>query len=138
MEEGTGAPLLENVVPILAGAIQEPLQADKLKDNLAQYKTPANCEFLVPPRVNPEIWRNLRHTTKARVVAFQHAQTRLGKSLTAIGRLIDTVLAAKKKPGSLKLEDILNLTFDAFSLEAGAFQELNTRRKHIRPELSRQ
>ncbi len=126
MEEGAGDPLPENVVPIPAGATQKPLQADKLKDKLAQYKTPANCEFLVPSRVNPEVWRNLQHTTKARDVTLQHVQTRMAKLLTAIGRLIDMVLAGKKKPASLKLEDILTLAFDAFLLEAGAFQKLNT------------
>ena len=41
------------------------LEEAKLKEKLAKYNRPDNCEKLTVPKVNPEIWNRLKYGTKS-------------------------------------------------------------------------
>ena len=50
------------------------LEEAKLKEKLAKYNRPDNCEKLTVPKVKPEIWNELKHGTKSADLRLANTQ----------------------------------------------------------------
>ena len=55
----------------------------KLKEKLAKYNQPGNCEKITVPKVNPEIWNKLKHTTGSASLLLANMQ-KLSKSVVQL------------------------------------------------------
>ena len=74
------------------------LEEAKLKEKLAKYNRPDNCEKLTVPKVNPEIWNKLKHGTKSADLRLANMQKVLVKVGSAVAKATDTLLAIRADP----------------------------------------
>ena len=74
------------------------MEEAKLKEKLAKYNRPDNCEKLTVPKVNPEIWNKLKHGTKSAVLRLANMQKVLVKVGSAVAKATDTLLAIRADP----------------------------------------
>ena len=63
----------------------------KLKEKLAKYNRPDNCEKLTVPKVNPEIWNKLKHITRSADLRLANMQKVLVKVGSVVAKSTDTV-----------------------------------------------
>ena len=66
---------------------------------MKKYDRPKNCEKLIVPRVNPEIWSTLNHTVRGsdqKLVNFQKTLVKVGVALT---QSTETLLSMRAKHG---------------------------------------
>ena len=57
-----------------------------------KYKSPKNSNFLCVPKVNLELWHDLRCSTKSKDLGLQEIQKHLVKSTQPMIQLLETVL----------------------------------------------
>ena len=102
-----------------------------LENTYDKYKCPSNCENLVVPRVNTEIWNNVQASTRSRDLKLQKIQKPLIAGITALAKGISNNAITNATPG-FELQDSL-------ALLTSANFELNCLRKDsIKPNLLKQ
>ena len=74
------------------------LEEAKLKEKLAKYNRPDNCEKLTVPKVNPEIWNKLNHVTRSADLRLANTQKVPVKVGSAVAKSTDTLLAIRADP----------------------------------------
>ena len=74
------------------------LEEAKLKEKLAKYNRPDNCEKLNVPKVNPEIWNKLKHVTRSAELRLANMQKILVKVVSTVAKSTDTLLAMRADP----------------------------------------
>ena len=116
------------------------LSEDNAEEKLGKYNRPQNCGNLVSTRVNPEIWANMRASSKSRDLKMLKIETSMLKSRNPIISLTDKFMAMKIKPQNISKEDVscfLQFTLDSLTLLSHSVYEANhIRRKLIRPDLN--
>ncbi|CAB3983294.1 Hypothetical predicted protein [Paramuricea clavata] len=114
--ERTGDPVSDKLALIANKRWNHKLSDDQLKEKAEKYPRPANCDKVVSPRVNPEIWAKLTRAVRGE----------------------DHKLFPKSDPKSLKIDDLMRMNTDAVALVSHASHELAQRRREIiRPHLHR-
>ena len=116
----------------------------KLKEKLAKYNRPDNCEKLTVPKVNPEIWNKLKHGTRSADVRLANMQKVLVKVGSAVAKSTDTLLAIRANPEKTsasalteKLGELVTHNADALALLGHVNIELSYRRRDaIKPNLN--
>ena len=119
------------------------LEEAKLKEKLAKYNRPDNCEKLTMPKVNPDILNKLKHGTKSADLRLANIQKVLVKVGSAVAKF-DTLLAIRADPektSALALTEILvkfvTYNADALALLGHVIIELSYRRRDaIKPNLN--
>ena len=104
-----------------------------------RYCRPSNCEELVVPTINSEIWRMLPKSTKFDDVALQRAQSMLIGSSSAIA----TAFTDLKSLGDSATKSILRKLGDAVLLQCSAAFAISLKRRDfikplLKPELRSQ
>ena len=118
-----GDPIRSDVANSLNFALVEKLEDKCLQDTIDKYKCPQNCEALVVPKVNPQIWENINSQTRSRDLKLQRVQKPLIKGLTALAKACEGPCSVEQEHGLLLL--------------ATANFELNNLRKDlIKPDLN--
>ena len=74
------------------------LEDAKLKEKLAKYNWPDNCDKLTVPKINPEIWNKLKHVTRNTDLRLANMQKVLVKVGSAVAKSTDTLLAIRADP----------------------------------------
>ena len=74
------------------------LEEAKLKEKLAKYNPPDNCEILTVPKVNPKIWNKLKHVTRSADLRLANMQKILVKVGSTVAKSTDTLLAMRADP----------------------------------------
>lgn len=102
----------------------------------AEYKTPENCQNLLVPMVNSEIWNSLPMSAKSSDAKYQAMQQTLMRSMIAQTRAMDVII--KSTPRST-LPSILKPLLDSAKQTSIVIQDINLRRKNnlktfMRPE----
>ena len=64
-DEQTDPKVAQKLADIVNKRWGSKLEEAKLKEKLAKYNRPGNCEKLTVPKVNPEIWNKLKHGTRS-------------------------------------------------------------------------
>ena len=57
--EGTGPPTASNLADLINGKFNAEYSVEKRKEILQKYKKPSNCDHVLVPKVNEEIWSKL-------------------------------------------------------------------------------
>lgn len=100
-----------------------------------EYKTPENCQNLVVPMVNAEIWNSLPLLAKTNDAKYQAMQQHLMRSLVALTRTMDVVM---KNSARSVLPIILKPLLDSAKQTSVVIQEINQRRKNNLKNFMRQ
>ncbi|CAB4027112.1 Hypothetical predicted protein [Paramuricea clavata] len=111
---------------------------DQLKEKAEKYPRPANCDKVVSPRVNPEIWAKLPKAVRGEDHKLFRVQTQLSTVTNLVVQATDMLLKAKSDPKSLQIDDLVRMNTDAVALVSHASHELAQRRREIiKPHLHR-
>ena len=119
------------------------MEEAKLKEKLAKYNRPDNCEKLTVPKVNPDILNKLKHGTKSADLRLANIQKVLVKVGSAVAKF-DTLLAIRADPEKTsalalteKLGKLVTYNADALALLGHVNIELSYRRRDaIKPNLN--
>ena len=74
------------------------LEEARLKEKLAKYNRPDNCEKLTVSKVNPEIWNKLKHVTRSADLRLANMRKILVKVGSAVAKSTDILLALRADP----------------------------------------
>ena len=85
--EKTSAALNTSLAELVNGLINEKVPKEKLAHLQEKYLRPDNCPYLISPKINKQIWQQLRQETRNSDSAFQKAKGLLMTGLYAILQL---------------------------------------------------
>jgi len=131
--EKTAPAIDSNLTEIVKSLLLEKLPEDKLAEVQKKYLRPENCTNLVAPKINKQIWQQLRQETKNNdgqrtTTAFQKAQSLLLLGLYAV---LDTCNSSSGEQKNV-------LTHAAVLLLSSDRELVLKRRDLIRPNLNKQ
>ncbi len=104
-EATTGPNVSQQLADILNQRWSSKLDESKLKSKMEKHDRPENCEKLSVPKVNPEIWSKLQHTTRGSDLRLANFQKTLVKVRAALTKSADSLLNIS---GQNKLVQTLN------------------------------
>lgn len=114
---------------------------ERVKDTFDKISRPENCEKLVVPSVNPEIWRKIPARSRTSDLRFVTTQRAVVKAATAIVHTTQMVIRAARegKPVDKALKtSVTDMHADALLLLGHVSSDLSMRRRSaIRPHLNR-
>ncbi|XP_028518407.1 uncharacterized protein LOC114576281 [Exaiptasia diaphana] len=132
LEEAFSAPVDTNLASIVNKLARSKMSDDKLKEKLNKYNRPQNCEKLITPKVNSEIWAKISSSTRSRDVKLQKIQTMLMKATTVLVGLADKLVKNEKDNSTVKS------MFDSIAFISHANIEISHRRRDfIKPDLNK-
>ena len=143
-DEQTDPKVAQKLADIVNRGWGSKLKEAKLKEKLAKYNPPDNCEKLTVPKVNPEIWNKLKHGTRRADLRLANMQKVLVKVGSAVAKSTDTLLAIRSNPEKTsaaalteKLGELVTHNADALALLGHVNIELSYRRRDaIKPNLN--
>ena len=143
-DEQTDPKVAQKLADIVNKRWGSKLEEAKLKEKLAKYNRPDNCEKLTVPKVNPEIWNKLKHVTRSADLRLANMQKVLVKVGSAVAKSTDTLLAIRADPEKTsasalteKLGKLVTYNADALALLGHVNIELSYRRRDaIKPNLN--
>lgn len=113
------------------------LNADEFTGLCSNYSIPKNCDFLLPPSLNPEISAILTTAANNRDNWYVDTQRHLGHGLSALGQGIHALLGEQVSVPSNSNKELLTAMSDAAKIFAHVFHHATmTRRRLILPALS--
>ena len=126
--EKTSPAIDANLADIVKSLLTEKLSKDKLAEVQNKYQRPENCTNLIAPKINKQIWQQLRQETRNSDSAFQKAQSLVLSGLYAILQLCNSSSGDQR-----------NVLTHTAVLLLSANRELNLKRRDlIRPDLNKQ
>ncbi len=131
-EDQMGPALPDKIAAIVNKGVRSTFSPEQEKTLCEQFLRPENCQNLVVPRVNKELWLKLRHSTRSRDLKVQKTQNLLLKSIVPIAQLLAAFSTEKDKTN-------IQLAAKALQLVASASAQLSQHRRDlITPELDPQ
>ena len=110
------------------------LSDEKLKERMEKYHRPSNCEHLVVPTVNPEVWKSLPAHARRADLKLAQTQRAIVKAATALTKTTHILLSARNQD-----KEVTTANADALTLLGHASRELSLRRRQaIKPHLNRE
>ena len=129
--DSTGPPIKSRLANIINKRFASLLSTDKMKEKETKYDRPENCDKLVVPAVNTEIFRKLSHSQKQRDVRFQSIQRAITKSAIAISELTEALLSSKNGNKSVDYNELIRKSTDAIAFMGHASVGLSYRRRDL-------
>lgn len=132
-DEELGADVTPKLANIANKAFSCTMNIDIIKKKQETYPRPKNCERLVVPQINKEIFRRLRKQhgfIKKRDLRFMNVQRAIAKGASAMTRMANDLLVGEK---TSKTNEYIKICTDVLSLLGHA----NTTLSHNRRELLR-
>ena len=126
--EKTAPAIDSNLAEIVKSLLLEKLPKDKLEEVQSKYLRPENCTNLVAPKINKQIWQQLRQETRNNDSAFQKTQSLLLSGLYAVLQTCNGSSGEQKNV----------LTHAAVLLLSSNRELVLKRRDLIRPDLNKQ
>jgi hypothetical protein len=127
--ERTGDHVSDKLVLIANKRWNHKLSDDQLNEKDEKYPRPANCDKVVSPRVNPEIWAKLPRAVRGEDHKLFRVQTQLSTVTNLVVQATDMLLKAKSDPKSLQIDDLVRMNTDAVALVSHASHELQSLQK---------
>ena len=138
-KEHTADKAAPSVADLINKKFSERLSEEKQKMRLDHHARPVNCDSLVVPTVNTEVWKAL--PTSARKADLKTAMIKraLVKATAAIAKSTQEVLKARAKRTLTDKDvkdEVFKLNADALALLSHASKELSLKRRYaMRPYL---
>lgn len=112
------------------------LDETNLKEKSDKYLRPINCDRLIIPKVNPEIWGRLDRHTRGKDLKLSNLQTTLTKVGNITAQTTDMLLKARAEDGKVDVDNMVRMNADALALLGHISFEISQRtREAIRPTL---
>ena len=112
------------------------LDETNLRERSEKYLRPINCDRLITPKVNPEIWGRLDRQTRGKDLKLSCLQTTLAKVGHIITQTTDMLLKARAADGKVDVDNMVRMNTDALALLGHTNFEISQRRRDaIRPTL---
>ena len=119
----TGPKVNDKLSKLIYTMLRAKVSDQKMKEKAGRFRRPQNCENLVLPKVNPEIWSKMASRAKSRDLNLQNVQVYLIMGLIpvvqSLQKLYDWRKMAKKaadKSVSISDEDLSGVTSDLWKL----------------------
>lgn len=129
-QEKTSKAVAEATAAVINTAMRASVPSSREKDLLDRVLRPDNCPALSVPKVNPEIWREMKKATRDSDVSLQKIQQCLLKGIMPLVHVMDSLRSSKDR-------EALSQLGDTFKLLALASTHLSTKRKElIAPDLA--
>ena len=136
-EEEVGGTINQQLADIVNKRWSTKLPETKQKEKMEKYSRPSNCEKLIVPRVNAEIWDKLDNKTKhndLRATSTQKILAKVGSILT----FTTDKLLQMRNAASPDVDQLITMNTDALALLGHTMCELSMRRREaIRPNLNK-
>ena len=131
----SGPPVSDKLSKLVNDRFHIEYSVDKRKEILQKYKKLINCTELFVPKVNPEIWGNLRANSKRSDIRMSVLQDTLIKVSSAIVVTVEDLLSHREKKTSPNYRSLLPRLTDSVALHVN--KELSFKRRDaIRPYLN--
>jgi len=118
------------------------LSENKVKETVEKYARPENCEKLVAPKVNPEIWGKLTHHGKKqdlRLSAIQNMIVKVGAIIAQSTQKLMDFRGQGTQSGKLDTGALVTAQIYAIALLGHTNYELSLRRREaIKPNLNKE
>ncbi|CAB3979217.1 Hypothetical predicted protein [Paramuricea clavata] len=138
-EDDMGPAITEKRATIINKRWSEKLSDQKLKEKRDQYPRPDNCDRLVAPRINPEIWARIDHTAKQLDLRASTNQSNLAKAGVVVAKSTDKLLSLYQKDSKPEYRELITLNTDALALLGHASCEMSQRRREtLKPHLNKE
>ncbi len=135
--EDQGPPISEQLAKIVNAKFSTEFDQQKRKTILEKYKIPKNCESLLVPKVNPEIWAKLPANSKRGDIKMSSLQDSVARVTGSISSTIDDLLKAREKKSQVEFKAIIAQLLDCTVLLGHVSQEMSfKRRDSLRPHLN--
>ena len=105
--ERTGDPVSDKLALIANKRWNHKLSEDQLKEKNEKYLRPANCDKVISPRVNPEIWAKLSRAVRGDDHKLFRVQNLHSTVTNLVVKSTDALLKAKSDPKRLKIDDLV-------------------------------
>ena len=126
VSERTSAPISTGLAETVNGLLKDRLPKEKSQEVQAKYVRPENCPNLVPPKVNKQIWQQMRQETRNADSALQKAQGLMITGLCAVLEVCNKSVGYQKR-----------IPTHSAVLLLAANREFNLKRRDlIRPDLN--
>ena len=134
--EATGENLQPKLAEIANKRWGRKMAPDKLKELISKHLTPANCTEMIIPRVNPEIWAQMKAHKRRTDLRITNIQQSLQKASVAILQSGDSILKTPSGLADSVKKELVTHNIDAVALLGHAANELSLlRREQIKPTL---
>jgi hypothetical protein len=138
-EDDMGPAITEKLATIINKRWSEKLSDQNLKEKRDQHPRPDNCDRLVAPRINPEIWARIDHTAKQLDLRASTNQSNLAKAGVVLAKSTDKLLSLYQKDSKPEYWELITLNTDALALLGHASCEMSQRRREtLKPHLNKE
>jgi hypothetical protein len=121
---------------IINSKLADDFDAPKLKETLSKYKRPENCEQMYVPKVNQEIWHNMKPFAKKADIKMANLQATLIKKLSGQANATNTLSECRESKTIPDYRAIVPQLIDTTALFGHLCKELSYKCKDaIRPIL---
>ncbi|KAK3731169.1 hypothetical protein QZH41_005847 [Actinostola sp. cb2023] len=127
LRKKTSPAIDKNLCNIVMDLLKERLPKEKLAQIQEKYLRPENCANLVAPKVNKQVWSQLKPDTKNTDSSLQKLQSSMLSALYAILEVCNNM--SKTKASN---DNLTSLTHAAV-LMLSANRELNVKRRDLKP-----
>ena len=140
-DDKVSRPISKQLAEIINKRWASKLGENKVKETVEKYDRPENCEKLVAPKVNPEIWEKLTHYGKKqdlRLSAIQNMIVKVGAIIVQTTQKLMDFRGQGAQGGKLDTGALLTAQIDAMALLGHTNYELSLRRREaIKPNLNK-
>ncbi len=138
LDDDTGPPINASVRDMMEKLFRKTVPDAVMKNKMDMIKCPDNCEYLIVPKLNPEIWAVLKSGVRNREIRTQKLQRKIIKAITMVAHSLDSLtehnLGRNAKPADIPT--LIKNLFGVIGILSSASQELNQfRNDEIKPVL---
>ena len=128
-EEKLGPPIDKHTADVLEAALRSVVPVSKQAELLETILRPENCDALLVPRINPEIWRNMKKPTRQADGEWRKLQQMISKAITAVIVAVELLRQNMVKEAKASFAESVKVL-------AMIFTNISTKRKElISPDL---
>lgn len=120
-----GPPASDKIAAAVNAGFKTVVDGDKMKELLSTYKLPSNCQALMVPKVNTELWNKLRKVTRTRDIKLQSVQESIMNAAVPFIKIIET------KTSNPEAKELKNHAVAGFKLLANAAANLTYKRREL-------
>ncbi|XP_068752154.1 uncharacterized protein [Montipora capricornis] len=127
--QDTGRPIASGLAELVNGKFNAEYSVEKRKEILQKYKKPSNCDNVLVPKVNEEIWSKLPANAKRSDIRTSALQDTPFKVSSAIICTSDKLLEHREKKTITSYKALINPLLDSVALLGHVCTELSYKRR---------